>query len=188
MSDMMNLALQNSGEHELTIAVVSEFGVCDMKIHVLPATKQNKAAIINLICLRTCYSQAIPVPKINSPIYIITMYNVVISVSNLKPEEKINLTEKNKRKTFYMSDIFSYHLRENATHLMFGKKAIDTGITVMTDVWLDVCEESPSHNINIVKEKCFRSRQSRYIDSFKWLNIFTSNEKKGNSYINYIES
>ncbi|VVC42889.1 Hypothetical protein CINCED_3A021690 [Cinara cedri] len=60
----------------------------------------------------------------------------------------------------YMGGIFSYHLRENTTHLMVGKvgskkyiKAVETGITVMIDSWVDaVWEESLSH-INIVKEK-----------------------------------
>lgn len=48
--------------------------------------------MVSPICLRTCFSQAIPVPEINSPIYTMAMHNTVISVSNLNPDEKVNQT------------------------------------------------------------------------------------------------
>lgn len=49
--------------------------------------------MVSPICLRTCFSEAIPVPEINSPIYTMAMHKYVISVSNLKPQEKVNQTD-----------------------------------------------------------------------------------------------
>lgn len=42
------------------------------------------------MCLRTCFIEAISIPKNNSPVYTMAMRNVVLSVSNLNPKEKVN--------------------------------------------------------------------------------------------------
>lgn len=42
------------------------------------------------MCLRTCFVEAIPIPQNNSPIYTMAMRNVVLSISNLSPIEKVN--------------------------------------------------------------------------------------------------
>lgn len=41
------------------------------------------------MCLRTCFVEAISIPENNSPVYTMAMRNIVLSVSNLSPKEKV---------------------------------------------------------------------------------------------------
>ncbi|XP_025419492.1 DNA topoisomerase 2-binding protein 1 isoform X2 [Sipha flava] len=175
MSETMQLAFQDCVSHEFFTTAISEAEVCDRKLfkksevfvfdhfegsafqHVLPFSKQNKTVIVSPICLRTCFVEAIPIPQNNSPIYTMAMRNIVLSISNLSPNEK----ERVKEKIEYMGGIFSPHLRDNTTHLMVGKvgsqkytKAIETGITIMTEEWVDaVWEESIVRNTICTENK-----------------------------------
>lgn len=47
--------------------------------------------IVSPGCLRTCFVEAISIPENNSPVYTLAMRNVVLSVSNLNPKEKVYL-------------------------------------------------------------------------------------------------
>lgn len=42
------------------------------------------------MCLRICFVEAISIPENNSPIYTMAMRDIVMSVSNLNPKEKVN--------------------------------------------------------------------------------------------------
>lgn len=46
--------------------------------------------IVSPICLRTCFIEAISIPENNSPVYTMAMRNIVLSISNLSPKEKVN--------------------------------------------------------------------------------------------------
>ncbi|XP_027851620.2 DNA topoisomerase 2-binding protein 1-B isoform X1 [Aphis gossypii] len=175
MSETMQLAFHDCNNHELTTNVISESDVCSMKSlkksqvfvyenfegpafrHVLMAAKQNKAVIVSPICLRTCFIEAISIPENNSPIYTMAMRDIVLSISNLSPKEKERVKEKVER----MGGIFSHNLRDSTTHLMVGKagstkhiKAIENGINIMTEEWVDaVWEESLICNIVATETK-----------------------------------
>ncbi|KAL4096856.1 hypothetical protein QTP88_021734 [Uroleucon formosanum] len=175
MSETMQLALQDCINHELKTTVINESDVCNMTSlrksqvfvydnfegpafqHILIAAKQNKAVIVSPICLRTCFIEAISIPENNSPIYTMAMRNIVLSISNLSPKEK----ERVKEKVEYMGGIFSHSLRDSTTHLMVGKagsqkhiKAIENGINVMTEKWVDaVWEESLTCNVVATETK-----------------------------------
>lgn len=41
------------------------------------------------MCLRTCFIEAISIPENNSPVYTMAMRDIVLSVSNLSPTEKV---------------------------------------------------------------------------------------------------
>lgn len=47
-------------------------------------------SIVSPMCLRTCFVEAISIPQNYSPIYTMAMRNVVLSISNLSPSEKVN--------------------------------------------------------------------------------------------------
>lgn len=47
--------------------------------------------IVSPGCLRTCFVEAISIPENNSPVFTLAMRNVVLSISNLSPKEKVSL-------------------------------------------------------------------------------------------------
>ncbi|XP_050425063.1 DNA topoisomerase 2-binding protein 1 isoform X2 [Adelges cooleyi] len=169
MSESMQLALQDCYDHELTTSVVEEAEVCKMNTfkksqvfvfdnfegvafhHVLSAAKQNEAVIVSPLCLRTCFVEAISIPENKSPVYTLAMRDVVLSASNISPQEK----ERVKEKFEYMGGVFTHNLRDVTTHLMVGKvgsakytKAVELGLSIMTENWVEaVWEESLERNI-----------------------------------------
>lgn len=62
--------------------------------------------IVSPICLRTCFVEALSIPENNSPVYSMAMRNVVLSVTNLSPKDKvINFYHKPEIIfTFYLND------------------------------------------------------------------------------------
>ncbi|XP_043282964.1 DNA topoisomerase 2-binding protein 1 [Venturia canescens] len=107
---------------------------------VFEKLSQSKCLIVGPRCLLNCFLSGEPIPEGNSPVLTTAMRGTIICTTGLTPEIK----KKIQQRVEYMGGIYMKQLRASVTHLISDsvmslkyEKAIERGIPVLTDGWVD---------------------------------------------------
>ncbi|XP_044736060.1 DNA topoisomerase 2-binding protein 1 isoform X2 [Chrysoperla carnea] len=112
---------------------------------------EEKCLILGYRCLKTCLLEKIPIPNCPTPVYTISMTNMIVCCSGIPPAEKKNL----QLKIGYMGGLYSPSFTKQTTHLVTDcvnsvkyAWAVELKIPVYLSSWVDaVWEENLSNTM-----------------------------------------
>ncbi|XP_061727736.1 uncharacterized protein LOC133532892 [Cydia pomonella] len=116
------------------IFVLSEF-----EGELYETLKATKCLVVGPRCLSCSLTEGSPIPAKGHPVYTVAMRGLIVTLSGLSKESKINI----KQKIEWMGGIYSAVLSSETTHLIANNvfsdkyiKAAERGIPVMKESWV----------------------------------------------------